>query len=427
MVLVATQVKRRRGTNDENDAFAGAEGEITVDLTNKELRVHDGSGKKGGFRIGHYSYTSNSIEGIPQDIKLELSNGTLTLKAGSKVYVPNGAGVFDEITIANDISVSGASTSANTVRLLYYINGNLNVFVANSSGTTPPTSGTNQMFYNTSDNTIKRYTNGAVVTSGYSFPLALIKDDGTYLHGSINQVFNGFGYIGSTVFALSGLEYLCPNGRNSDGTLKNTRNKLTTCAVRTEANTAFGGKRIINITGGGTIVFDSLERWFVQEQEPPRTNYNIWENPATNEIYQYIDGQWNKRTSCVLGITKETSGKIDSFSRKQVFRAVDYNDTEYIAHQAMPTSRYIDLTLGATGATYTAPADGYITLIKASNNVQQYIEISTGQVFANMNAHFSGQLLYATIPVSKGAIVNVNYNAGGSTNRFRFTYANGAR
>ena len=33
---------------------------------------------------------TNCITEIPNDIKLELSNGTLTLKAGSKVYVPNG-------------------------------------------------------------------------------------------------------------------------------------------------------------------------------------------------------------------------------------------------------------------------------------------------------------------------------------------------
>lgn len=35
MVELATQVKRRRGTTAENEAFTGAEGEITVDLTKK--------------------------------------------------------------------------------------------------------------------------------------------------------------------------------------------------------------------------------------------------------------------------------------------------------------------------------------------------------------------------------------------------------
>lgn len=51
MVLVATQVKRRRGTTAENDAFTGAEGEITVDTEKHQLRVHDGE-TQGGFVIG---------------------------------------------------------------------------------------------------------------------------------------------------------------------------------------------------------------------------------------------------------------------------------------------------------------------------------------------------------------------------------------
>ena len=51
MVLVATQVKRRRGTTAENDAFTGAEGEIVVDIERHELRVHDGV-TQGGFKIG---------------------------------------------------------------------------------------------------------------------------------------------------------------------------------------------------------------------------------------------------------------------------------------------------------------------------------------------------------------------------------------
>lgn len=50
MVLVATQVKRRRGTTAENDAFTGAEGEITVDTEKHELRVHDGL-TQGGHTI----------------------------------------------------------------------------------------------------------------------------------------------------------------------------------------------------------------------------------------------------------------------------------------------------------------------------------------------------------------------------------------
>ncbi len=37
----------------------------------------------------------------------------------------------------------------------------------------------------------------------------------------------------------------------------------------------------------------------------------------------------------------------------------------------MPSNRYIDLTLGASGATYTAPANGYIFLEMVGTQAQQ--------------------------------------------------------
>ena len=63
MVLVATQVKRRRGTTAENDAFTGAEGEIVVDIERHELRVHDGV-TQGGFKIGGGSGSGRNIGDI---------------------------------------------------------------------------------------------------------------------------------------------------------------------------------------------------------------------------------------------------------------------------------------------------------------------------------------------------------------------------
>lgn len=50
MVAFATQVKRRRGTTAQNDAFTGAEGEIVVDTEKHTLRVHDGA-TLGGFEM----------------------------------------------------------------------------------------------------------------------------------------------------------------------------------------------------------------------------------------------------------------------------------------------------------------------------------------------------------------------------------------
>ena len=47
---MATQVQIRRGTAAENDAFTGAQGELTYDTTNKRIRIHDGA-TAGGFEL----------------------------------------------------------------------------------------------------------------------------------------------------------------------------------------------------------------------------------------------------------------------------------------------------------------------------------------------------------------------------------------
>jgi hypothetical protein len=68
---------------------------------------------------------TNCITEIPQDIKLELANGVLTLKAGSKVYVPNGfeqdgtTPKFDVVTIENDLSIN-ETFSGDVICCLFY-------------------------------------------------------------------------------------------------------------------------------------------------------------------------------------------------------------------------------------------------------------------------------------------------------------------
>lgn len=47
---MALQIQLRSGTATEHNTFTGANGEVTVDATNKTLRVHDGS-TVGGTRL----------------------------------------------------------------------------------------------------------------------------------------------------------------------------------------------------------------------------------------------------------------------------------------------------------------------------------------------------------------------------------------
>lgn len=404
MVLVATQVKRRRGTNNENDAFAGAEGEITVDLTNKELRVHDGSGKKGGFRVGHYSYSSNCITEIPQDINLVLSNGTLILKAGSKVYVPNGAGVFNTITTASDLTTTYSGSDILVVYLRKDGTGlSFSSLASTVSGETDSLAGTTyHNWYDTTNNVIHRYTsNASTPNHDCSLPLCIVTASGGAI-SSIGQIFNGFGYIGSTIFALPNVKGLIPNGRNIDGTLKNTKFSISSVITRT-FTTAYSGE--YDIFTGGTV-FGALKNTYVYDEQ---LNYNLDTGNQYNNTH--------------IGRLYMTSGVISKFSIKTVFHMLDYNDSEYIAKCAMPSDKYIDLTLGVSGTSYTAPADGYFSAYSVNTgNIALY---NTTENLGNSSPVISQVGSFVSCPARKGENVLCVYT--GSTIYLKFVYAQGSK
>ena len=59
-----TQVQFRRGTTSQNDSFTGANGEISVDTTLDQLRLHDGF-TAGGFKVGR---------GVDVDDRMQVAN-----------------------------------------------------------------------------------------------------------------------------------------------------------------------------------------------------------------------------------------------------------------------------------------------------------------------------------------------------------------
>ena len=96
---------------------------------------------------------------------------------------------------------------------------------------------------------------------------------------------------------------------------------------------------------------------------------------------------------------------------------------------AMLSDSFIEMTLGATETTYTAPADGAFFIGKnaAGANQHIYADVYKGNTFlytCNMLSH-STESLNLLIPVSKGSSVIIRHNLSGTTNIFRFIYANG--
>lgn len=98
------------------------------------------------------------------------------------------------------------------------------------------------------------------------------------------------------------------------------------------------------------------------------------------------------------------------------------------AHAAMPSEKYINLPTPSNGTTYTAVADGYLLLSGLSSATSQGVQLQTqgSGIGSTVVSTASGQHIYTTIPVSKGATVAVGINAGVSNVIFRFIYCNGS-
>lgn len=333
------------------------------------------------FQSNLLNYTTNRILEIPQDIKLELNNDTLTLKAGSKVYAPNGFetdGVtpkFDVKTVPNDLSWTFNQTNdlcfvtpentQNTVLRDYCF-----------SGSTAPTSfqgGQYAIWYDTTNNFVK-FTNdaGSTWSTGTSLPYTSISSDNSY------NTFNGFGYIGSTVFALPGVKCQFADSRNENGTPKSfikTLDKVATATYIYQTETY----KPQTLTIASDLSLRHRGFAYTQNNRPDTTD-SCWFCPKDNKTYKTTHTapisveQQVYEVVAVENIETDSSFNIISFQPKTV-SSINQYDMNVLSAMSMPSNKYIDLTLGASGTKYTAPANGYFMLRKKIINKYKTIFI----------------------------------------------------
>lgn len=120
-------------------------------------------------------------------------------------------------------------------------------------------------------------------------------------------------------------------------------------------------------------------------------------------------------------ITLTNSADIDLSNLTTIGKAI-------VSNLGMPSDSYIDLTLGASDSTYTAPADGYVGLSKAANASGQTCALNVNTSLGAYNrAAISGEQFIGFVPVKKDDIVKVTYDFAGVTHYFRFIYAEGSQ
>ena len=374
---------------------------------------------------------TNCITKIPQDIKIETSDTVLTLKSGSKPYKADSSFV----TVSSDVTLDIASVA--TEYLLVYGEDNTIKAVPPSLSFSQDTEPSNSsyLWFNTTTKEVKFKADSGDITV-CSLPIAIIYSDKTV------ETFNGFGYIGNTLIKNGGNEYIFANGRNIDGSLNNIKKilpDLTTWLIGIADNISYT-LFVRDVADNRQMEFFETSRVYKQDSQPTPIAYAIWYSPRENK-WRYIladtsNGWLDDWIVCEVVKFSGNTGHITSFSPKNVFQAVDRNDSEWASIAGKPSSRYIALTLEANGAQYTAPANGWIQLIKTPTGAGQYLVANSLDIpntgtdtnniafkWSTVNGHNNGIFF----PVRKGQQFTIGYTFGGATISFKFIYDEGAK
>lgn len=204
-----------------------------------------------------------------------------------------------------------------------------------------------------------------------------------------------------------------------------------TSAIQTQLNskeaTITGAATTItgnNLTASRALVSDSTGKVAASTVTSTELGYL---HGATSSVQTQI----NNKADTATTYTKTEVDTIASGKANVALDNLTNAGKEVCAHQAMPSDRYIDLTVAATGSTYVAPADGYVRF--SGRSTSQYGNI--GMIGRSSNAdlvyftnycQYPNNYMHITIPVSKGQTVKIVY-FDADTLTLRFIYANGAQ
>lgn len=260
------------------------------------------------------SDTTGCILEKPNRIKYTFQDNVLIIKAGSVFILPNGKDNFEYITLEDDYIISAALNNTDVGILSY--RKNLKSFAVrrltsqSGSGESIPTTGY-WIFYNSLENKVYDISSGTVIDDECSFPIMTLGyTDG--ILSSVNQVFDGIGYIGATVWCDKDIKALIPNGRNQDGKLSNI--EIITDKVLT--NDIFNNSQK-NVEARLTYLDGNLSL----ERNTQGVNIGY---DANRNLYIRPDGAF--RNSTVIAKADTDTSKITSFTSTNSFMGLDYND-----------------------------------------------------------------------------------------------------
>lgn len=302
---------------------------------------------------------TNGITYIPQDIKFEIVDGTTpTLYAGSEVWVPYGtaapelsigdtlnSGIITAISwdgsalfykvrydtdlnidITDDPAVADFVTSIGTNHRFYWYNTN----VTYSQDTAPSGFGQYALWYDTAENIVKITIDSGSTWQNYgSLPIGVFTMAGTGATKKVKHVFNGFGYIGTTVFAVPGVKGLMADGLNEDGSYKTISRTIEYMTYR---NLNFSRERFYCFIRMDLHGIDG--EYYIEADELPETakQYTVCYRKTDNTLWWTTEANstsWFQIWAIPVGFISCDGTKITSWEpAKNFIKVYQYNSYE---------------------------------------------------------------------------------------------------
>ena len=452
-VVVATSVKEDIVVDIDNIATDLNAKADKADTANNSLSNLTEAGEK---HFVNKNQISNCIFEVPQRIKLEFLNGVLTLKAGSELLQPDGLeddGItwkFKYKTIESDTVFPGiSSTNEYTGSAFIYARYNttvsngyqLDYFVPASPviGATAPASPFDyQIFYNTAENKLYMwYQNTWRSDLDLVFPIADVTINTTSIL-SLDNVYNTVSGLANSLMVKEGVKLLMPNGLNADGTLNNIE-YIVQHPMFEVINFGTSGHREYMLTISSDGVIDNLWRqyYFYQTEAPvveSAVGTAVWYNPATNKTTIYTSGTPAEKPLAVITPITAGSTYVTSVNQRTTLNLLKQADKSVISGWGMPSGRYVNLTSGASGSVYTAPANGWFLVDGvdgAGLGVNSVIVLRNVTLRLGASSFIDSYMtcgyLNCVVPVLAGDIVAMYYQGALTTANLtlKFIYAEG--
>ena len=365
-------------------------------------------------------YTTNRILEIPQNLQISVNGDTITISGKATRLNGDLVNINVSRTFTGTVGKTYVLISAQPYSSMNTWTFSENNNIASYQQDSQPTITTAYAFwFDTANNRLMFTSNTG--SSWHEVVLPFGVAHYTSNGWVIDQIFNGVGYIGSSAFIIKdGIKVQMPNGRSSDGTCRASIISHSGVITQTYTNT-------------NDILFDV----FVEEGQT-----FCLRSPAGENLY--YDSERNLMIDAglpsdrfIIGNAFFKGGKcysVTSIATDSIANSNASNFSQagrsYLSGLGMPSGRYIDLTLGASGSTYTAPANGKFVIAKLATGIQDVvIDLfpinGVGTRCVACISPGANWTCAASMDCKKGDSVKVFYSAGGDLNNFRFIYAEG--